>query len=351
MNNYSDRSPHRGPNICHCTIQTSHSDSAYSSMYSNSCGRNDETLTLTSSDENLQNELYDADDEIDRAALERTEKERTGIELTEEKHEHNPTTKLRAETDHLFCFSQSDLGPQNIVYSLDRAMEIIKERPKLTERLSNEDDSDDCFRESEYDVIDSDEDLNITDSVNGTTFSTMTMPVITVRSYDSPDEGIVEIIAGCKKKQRVGKVRSLPNMRFPLRKKYDECNKRTSVCTENIHDKYRHDDYKFRHSLSKYNSSDDSGDVVSSTKIHTFPRRGKSRNGTLIHENDYNKRHIRCYDLFKRPDHHEVEQSGQVIQSYTCTNFTVPGDSRMGRFQICHISEKSPNHNNMTYET
>ena len=282
-------------------------------MYSNSCNRNDDNY-LTSSDDNLHNEVYDADDEIDGVVFERTD-------VTEEIYEQ-ASSKLTTETDHLSCFSQSDLGDQNIVYSLDRAMEIIKDRPKLSERLSMEDDSDDCFRESEYDVIDTDEDLGILED-NGT-FSTMTMPVITVRSYDSPDEGIVEIIASCKKKQRIGKVKSLPNIRFPLRKKSNAC-KITSLYLDST------EDYKFRNSLPKYNSTE--SEDLSSSENHTYPHRCK-RNGSLPHENEANTQ-IRCFDIFKEQEHSNHVHS--VCEDYKCADLTASNDRRLGRFQICHI--------------
>lgn len=343
VSKYQDRKYQQQSSCHHCTIQTSHSDSAYSSMYSNSCGRNDDTY-LTSSDDNLRNELYDADDEIDGILYERTDltikspatttttTTKTTSPITEGRTELTPT-KLRSETDHLFCFSQSDLSDSNIVYSLDRAMEIIKERPKLTERLSLEDDSDDCFRESEYDVIDSDEDLNIIESDG--TYSAITMPVITVRSYDSPDEGIVEIIAGCKKKERIGKVRSLPNMRFPLRKKFNVC-KRTLHCHD---DKL---DYKFRDSIPLYNTSD-SEDSASPKNHHSFPRRGRrSKNRAMLHEHETNKSHIKCVDIFPRQDEfitHPMTILKNDTRKYRSSKMVDTDEFRLGRFQICHILE------------
>jgi len=123
------------------------------------------------------------------------------------------------DDDSLFCFR---VKSDQTIYSLESAMEIIQQRPKLTDRLYCQEDSDDCFRESEYDVIDTDDDVDVVEVINDTTNNPNTSRIeIKVRARTLNNEGrLIEVKTTPvhdKNKLKIGKVRSLPSMRFPIR--------------------------------------------------------------------------------------------------------------------------------------
>ena len=161
----------------------------------------------SSSDDGLYFHHYDADDEIEAFLYE----------------ENNNVCFSSDEKDDedLFCFSHSN--DQSTVYSLDHALQLIQSRPKLTDRLfSPVEDSDDCFHESEYDVIDSEEELNIIDIVDDESYPKASIPNVKLRS-NSFTEGDNIVVATkrmpSKNKLKTGKVKSLPNIRFPIRQR------------------------------------------------------------------------------------------------------------------------------------
>lgn len=160
----------------------------------------------SSDDEYFHSNDYDADDEVDGQIIEENNNEDC-LDSSDDNDD---------DEDELFCFCKDNQGT---VYSLDRALEIIKTRPKLTDRLYSQEDSDDCFHESEYDVIDTEDDLDITEIVDDDTYPKASIPKVKVRSNSYSEGGIVEVLARSKNKLKTGKVKSLPNIRFPIRNK------------------------------------------------------------------------------------------------------------------------------------
>ena len=126
------------------------------------------------------------------------------------------------DDEELFCFRRkTDLS----IHTLQDTIQILQSRPKLTDRLyCCQEDSDDCFRESEYDVIDTDDDdIDIVEVINDTTNNPETSRFeIKVRAHTmSSEEGrLIEVKTTPvrdKNKLKIGKVRSLPGIRFPIR--------------------------------------------------------------------------------------------------------------------------------------
>ena len=126
------------------------------------------------------------------------------------------------DDEDLFCFRRkTDLT----IHTFQDTLQILQSRPKLTDRLyCNQEDSDDCFRESEYDVIDTDTDEDdVVEVINGTTLNTETSRIeIKVRAHTMNEEGrLIEVKTTPvrdRNKLKIGKVRSLPGIRFPIRK-------------------------------------------------------------------------------------------------------------------------------------
>lgn len=172
---------------------------------------------FTNSDNNFVSEddgifcnNYDADDEVDPYLY------------TENNNKKFIIADDEDEDEEFFSFRKSS---DQTVYTLQRALEIIQDRPKLTDRLFIQDDSDDCFRESEYDVIDTDDNLDVVEVINDVnTHNPNTSHIeIKVRSHTLDEDGrLIEVTTTPvrdKNKLKTGKVKSLPSIRFPIRNK------------------------------------------------------------------------------------------------------------------------------------
>ncbi|XP_066932522.1 uncharacterized protein [Clytia hemisphaerica] len=177
---------------------------------------------FTSDDEGYCCSNYDADDEDIYRQSPRDEENNNRV----------PSLAEDDDDDSLFCFR---IKSDHTIYTINDAMEILKQRPKLTDRLYCQEDSDDCFRESEYDVIDTDDSDNadIVEVINGTTNNPDTSRIeIKVRAHTLNDEGrLIEVKTTPvrdKNKLKIGKVRSLPGIRFPIRNGKSKCYRSTS---------------------------------------------------------------------------------------------------------------------------
>ena len=182
------------------------------------------SFTSSSEDDIFLNHNYDADDEIDGYLYEENNNEKYFCPSEDD--------------DELFCFSQNKQGT---IYSLERALELIQDRPKLTDRFfSPVEDSDDCFHESEYDVINSEDDLDLVDIVDDDSYPKAAIPIIRFRSSSFTEGDGVSIAttpASSKNKLKTGKVKSLPNIRFPIRHK--KCNVARSITFHGMADIYK----------------------------------------------------------------------------------------------------------------
>lgn len=202
-NNYDDNNDSNSCNIdsdvTSTTIANDHGDTDNESRISSSY--------IPTSD-NEDEEYYDADDE-----------ELAMYRLVDDVRNNNSAVNNDDDDDSLFCFR---VKSDQTIYSLESALEIIQQRPKLTDRLYCQEDSDDCFRESEYDVIDTDDDADVVEVINDTTNNPNTSRLeIKVRAQTLNDEGrLIEVKTTPvhdKNKLKIGKVRSLPSIRFPIR--------------------------------------------------------------------------------------------------------------------------------------
>ena len=180
---------------------------------------------------------YDADDEdlncydfnnkrLPSGKIDGDEENNNEIKQEEELQEQRPRQHSDIfdidDDEELFCFRRkTDLT----IHTLQDTIQILQSRPKLTDRLyCCQEDSDDCFRESEYDVIDTDDDdIDIVEVINDTTNNPDTSRFeIKVRAHTmSSEEGrLIEVKTTPvrdKNKLKIGKVRSLPGIRFPIR--------------------------------------------------------------------------------------------------------------------------------------
>lgn len=211
-----------------------------STIQSNSFNEDDELKTssttsnstdITISDNNFASEddgylghNYDADDEVDPYIFtENNNKKFIGADKCDEN-----------DDEELFSFRKTS---NQTMYTLSHALEIIQERPKLTDRLFTQDDSDDCFRESEYDVIDTEDDLDVVEVINdfdNTDHPNTSQIEIKVRAHTLEDDGrLIEITTTPirdKNKLKTGKVKSLPSIRFPIRnKKLKHCRSNSEI--------------------------------------------------------------------------------------------------------------------------
>ena len=136
---------------------------------------------------------YEADDEI--------ELKHVNSDLSE--------TKL---CNKFFLATKSDEIESTVGDLMLKMIEMLKSRPRPSERMFQScDDSDECFRESEYDVIDSqDDDLdNLVDDEN--------YPKAKMSQHRRRSNARKKI-----NKTRRGKVKSLPNIRFPIKTRNDK---------------------------------------------------------------------------------------------------------------------------------
>ena len=140
---------------------------------------------------------YDADNEVDE---------------TQEKNNNIPLL----DNDEFFLFKKN-LGKE---YTLERAFELIQKRTKPSERFFAPDlDSDDCFDVSEYDIIDSDNEVS---SLNNC-FERLSKSHLSVKSKNRPGNSVRNILSdkdGPQLKNNkfiIAKVRSLPKLRFPMK--------------------------------------------------------------------------------------------------------------------------------------
>ena len=147
----------------------------------------------------LNNTLYDADDEVDANDQNNNEKTETFYD---------------SSTDELlFHFCQDNQGT---IYTLNRALSIIKQKPKLTHRMHE--DSADSSDESEFEIIESAESF-CSDSSCGKRCSRMKIPDINICCHNySEDEDIQVLSFHLPDRMKLGKVKSLPNLRFPLKR-------------------------------------------------------------------------------------------------------------------------------------
>ena len=147
----------------------------------------------------LNNTLYDADDEVDANDQNNNEKTETFYD---------------SSTDELlFHFCQDNQGT---IYTLNRALSIIKQKPKLTHRMHE--DSTDSSDESEFEIIESAESF-CSDSSCGKRCSRIKIPDINICCHNySEDEEIQILSFHLPDRMKLGKVKSLPNLRFPLKR-------------------------------------------------------------------------------------------------------------------------------------
>ena len=182
---------------------------------------------ISSDDDGYFCSNYDADDEdfgcCNNKINKGDEENNNDVEDQQQRRLHNDSDILDLDDDEdLFCFRQkTDLT----IHTMQDTIQILQSRPKLTDRLyCCQEDSDDCFRESEYDVIETDDDdIDVVEVINDTTNNPETSRIeIKVRAHTmSSEEGrLIEVKTTPvrnKNKLKIGKVRSLPGMRFPIR--------------------------------------------------------------------------------------------------------------------------------------
>jgi len=312
-------------NSCHPYI-TSHNcdaDSAYGSTYGSNCCEADIKLYhLTTSEESDVDKSYDADDEVE--GLTNDGNVGNGDTLcVYRKRPDRPTARSRPDSGMFFCLSKNDHGGQSGAPEYSYLMDIIKERAKLSERLYHtiEDDGKRRLYSVEYDVIGTeDDDSGHEDRSNKPAIK----PIITFRNHQDEggntfaegDGGLVEIIASYKRR-RLCKVKSLPDLRIPLRKKSTRC--KTSTYSESI-DRYKtnttnrtnnNNTYSYKLSpLCSYRIVADSERFCSV--------RGRSSSVKSLHQ-----------DVVER----------KTLPTSKCVDFKMVSDQRLGNFKICHMIE------------
>ena len=400
-------------NSCHPYI-TSHNcdaDSAYGSTYGSNCCDADVTLYhLTTSEESDVDKSYDADDEVegltndghDDEDVDREEMASPCVDrmqISDNTRRIHGTTgpdnpaqsRSRPDSGIFFCLNKNDeRAPEYL-------MDIIRERAKLSERLHHvlEDDGKRRLYSVEYDVIGTEDDDS--GHEGRSTERDVIKPIITFRNHGvahawCEDEGLVEIMASYKRR-RLCKVKSLPDLRIPLRKKSNRCKNSTySVSIDrykgnannnnnnnnsnnnnnnnndnnNHYDRINNNSIRInnnsidRHTnnnhnnnnknnnnnLNNNNNSNDNNNRNNISNSYSISNNNKMNNDNNNTNNTYtyktNSRMAadskKCYPLSSSScNRQNVEK--KALPTSKCVDFKTINDHRLGNFKICHMIE------------